>query len=578
MRAFLMPRKVFAYLLVLAILCPLPMLASEHNYGRFRNTLGKPVDFIDASHLLDFVHQTDGGGGLAGAAWFDYNNDSYLDLFLTNGIGHANGLFKNNGDGTFTDVSVEAGIENGLGNSGVIAGDIDNDGWVDLFLTGEGDAISTAAQSPTRLYYNNGDGSFTDITEQASVPGAETAWSAAFGDIDNDGYLDLFVTAPGSIARQEPHRNKLYRNNGDLSFTDISTSAGVDTDLGACIATFSDYDNDGDVDFFIGDCNDIMFRPSPVELWRNNGDLTFTDVTIEAGLLRPGAWMGFAVADYDNDGDQDIFATNVGPFRDDTPPILYENNGDGTFRDATFDAGIAELLWGWGSNFADFNSDGYADLFYTGSFPFPPFNFIGEFGNAGTLLINNADKTFTKHNDWLNIDMSEQFTSGSAVADFDNNGFLDIVVATTTLNGFPGRPILLQNAGNHNHWLTIRTVGTWSNRDGIGAKVTIEAGRLVQVKETRAGSSFLSMDSPWLTFGLGRYKRVHRIEVQWPSGLTERFRGTAANRILTLVEGTGRPKHHSSLPRLDKRETLPRHRNHRPVRDHVEDVEDTEHE
>ncbi len=252
--------------------------------------------------------------------------------------------------------------------------------------------------------------------------------------------------------------------------------------------------------------------------------------------------MGFAVADYDNDGDQDIFVTNsVGPSPiDDSLTILYENNGDATFRDATFDAGIAELLWGWGCNFADFNNDGYVDLFYTGSFPFFPFFAIGDLGNPGTLLINNADKTFTKHNEWLNVDMSDQYTSGSAVADFDNDGFLDIVVTTTAFEGFPGGPILLKNGGNDNNWLTIRTVGTQSNRDGVGAKVTVRAGNLVQVKETRAGSSFLSMDSPWLTFGLGRFRYAAIIQVSWPSGLTERFSGALANQTLTLVEGTGR--------------------------------------
>ncbi len=270
-------------------------IEARRSRGRYDDVIGKPVSFADVSDSLDFFHETDGGEGVSGVAWFDYNNDGYLDVFLTNGIGHRNGLFENNRDGRFRDVSAGAGIENGLGNSGVIAGDIDNDGWVDLFLTGEGAVVSGAEQSPTRLYHNDGNGRFTDITAQAGVPGAETTWTAAFGDIDNDGFLDLFATAPGSQSNKVSHRNKLYRNNGDLTFTDISASAGVDsrrstvdgstvdTDLGTCIATFSDYDNDGDVDLFIGNCNDLQFRPAPVELWRNDGDLTFTDVTLEAG-------------------------------------------------------------------------------------------------------------------------------------------------------------------------------------------------------------------------------------------------------------------------------------------------------
>ncbi len=498
--------------------------------------------FENVSDRIDFLHRSNGGEALAGAAWVDFDTDGFLDLFLTNGIGHPNALYRNNGDGTFTDVGRASGITNGLGNSGVIAGDIDNDGLSDIYLTGEGDPIMGVGQSPNRLYRNNGDGTFSDITEKAGVAGAATSWSAAFADINNDGYLDLFVTSPGSLAKQERHRNKLYLNNGDATFTDISASAGVDRDSGSCAATFSDYDDDGFIDLFVGDCNDIQIRPQLVSLYRNNGNLTFSDVTDKAGLHRLGAWMGFAVADYNNDGYQDVFATNVGPVQAGNPEIarsaLYRNNGDGTFSNVEEQAGVAELIWGWGASALDFNNDGHEDIFFAGSFPISFFGVIGPgLGNPGTLYMNEGAMTFHKVS--LPIDLSNEYSSGVAVADFDNDGFQDIVVALGEWNGRPGRPVLLRNVGNDNGSLTIRLVGTRSNHDAIGARVSVGVGRRVLTKEVRAGSSFLSMDSQWLTYGLGKARRARWIEVRWPSGVLEHFEDVPAEDRITIIEGKG---------------------------------------
>ncbi len=499
------------------------------------------ITLRNASDRLDFIHRGNGGDGLAGAAWFDYNNDGFLDLYLANGKGYKNGLFRNNGDGTFTNVSAQAGVENGLGNSGVVAGDIDNDGYVDLFLTGEGGVLGTG-QSPTRLYHNNRDGTFTDITTRAGVVGAESAWSAAFGDVDNDGLLDLFIASPGRALVQQ-HRNKLYRNNGDLTFTDISASAGVDTALGGCAVGFSDYDNDGWVDLFVANCGNIFDRPTPIELFHNNRNLTFTEVRKQAGLDLPGFWMGLAFGDYDNDGDMDFFATNFGtasviPYLH----ALFRNNGDGTFTNVADRTGLAPWEWGWGCSFADFDNDGHVDLIFAGSYPPFPFFVIGPgIGNPGRVFLNvdNKDKSLIKFRPEFRFELGDKFTSGVAVADFDNNGFPDFVIAVDTYRDQIGRPVLYQNMGNDNKWLTIKTVGTKSNRDGVGARVKVVAGDLRQLKEVRAGSSFLSMDSPWLTFGLGQLEKADLVEITWPSGLVERFQNIPSNQTITLVEGKG---------------------------------------
>ena len=527
--------RVFAMLSIFGLFAVVPVLT----IAGLTSSTRRDVGFQDVSGLLAFVRSSEGGDGLAGAAWFDYNNDGFLDLYLANGKGHGNGLFQNNGDGTFTDVSAQAGVENGLGNSGVIAGDIDNDGHVDIFLTGEG-GLTVSDQSPTKLFYNNGDGTFSDITIQSGVVGAETAISAAFADIDKDGFLDLFIASPGSLLTKTQHKNKLYHNNGDRTFTDISASAGVDTDIGACAVGFCDYDNDGWLDLFVVNCNDVFFKPVPIELFRNNGDLTFTDVAREAGLRRVGAWMGITFGDYDNDGDMDFFVTNAGVSVPLGSHALYRNNGNGTFTFVSFRTGVARWEWGWGCSFADFDNDGYLDLFFAGSFPPPPLEIVGSgIGNPGRLFMNIRGRTFKEIGSELGFNLSDQFTSGVAVGDFDSNGFADIVVGVNTFEDQIGRTKLFQNIGNDNSWLTIKTVGTVSNHDGIGARVKVAVGDHTQTKDVHAGSSFLSMDSPWLTFGLAEHERVDMIEITWPLGLVERFLDVPARQVITLVEGEG---------------------------------------
>ncbi|MCI0534011.1 MAG: VCBS repeat-containing protein [Verrucomicrobiales bacterium] len=432
----------------------------------------EPTLLVDVSRKLEFVRELgDAGDGLAGAAWLDFDNDGFLDLFVPNVAGHPNALFHNNRDGTFANVASSAGVANGTGNTGAIAGDINNDSWADLFLTYAG---SDSQDSHTKLYLNKGDGTFADITESSGVVGERSSFSPAFADINNDGFLDVFITSIGTapgLPTSRQFKNTLYLSNGDLTFKDISASSGVDTALGACATTFGHYDDDQFIDLFVGNCNDVGERPTPLELFHNNGDLTFADVRRMAGTSAGGFWEGLTMGDYDNDGDLDLFVTNfgAGPYQH----ALYENQGDGTYRNQAANARLTGLGIGWGTSFADFDNDGFQDLFLAGSLPIAGFDVIGPGkGNPGYLLMNNRDKTFRKE---ATFGLGSKFTSGVAVGDFDNNGFPDVLVVTSkfTRDGFDpdGRPVLLQNSGNGNHWLTIKTVGTRSNRDGIGARV-----------------------------------------------------------------------------------------------------------
>lgn len=523
------------------------------------NTPDSGVTFTDISAAINF--QREAGEGFVGTAWLDYDADDDLDVLIANDAGFANGLFRNDGDNQFTDVTLAAGLTSNSGNSGIVVGDIDNDGYPDIFMSGAGH-FTGPAQSPTRLFHNNGDGTFTDIAPTADVPGGETALSAAMADINNDGYLDLFITSPGHLGVRFPpaaqHTDRLYLNNGDLTFTDISESAGVLGGLGSCAAAFSDYDNDGWMDLYVGICNDIHFTPRPFHLYRNNGDSTFTDVAVQAGIDKPGFWMAVALGDIDNDGDFDLFATSSGP---NNPPfgeqshVLYRNNGDGSYTDIA-PPDMADSEFGWGASFADYDNDGFVDLFFSGSLP--PLGVVGPgLGNPGRLFFNDGQGGFVQNSAALGVDLSSDFVSGLAQADFDRNGFPDLFIATSKIivpnpPGPPtivgsGAPVLLQNNGNGNHWLTVQLEGTQSNRMGIGARIDLYTrGRhgARQVREIRAGSSFASCETPWPTFGLGKSKHAS-VKVTWPSGVVDWHSITVKEgKKVTLVEGEGINRNH----------------------------------
>jgi len=527
------------------------------------------VTFQNASAELAPFSRAATGEGLGGVAWLDYDQDGDLDLYLSNGVTmdpaspNFNALFRNDGDGGFTNVTFAAGVQNGFGTSGVLVGDIDNDGYPDMYLSGEG-FVAGPQQTPTRLYHNNGDGTFEEISAQAGVFSATSEMGAAFGDINGDGYLDLFVTAPGHIpfltgpgtAASPP--NKLYLNNGDLTFTEIASTAGVTgqyevpgigtlTD-GACVVSFLDYDSDGDQDILVGNCNAYPYfpfpmpvRPTPFNLYRNNGDLTFTDVAPAAGLDIPGFWMGLAVGDVDNDGDEDFFATSLGAFNNaGLSHAMMINNGDGTFSNNN--AGIGATEFGWGTTMADFDNDGDLDLFQVGALPL--FGAIGPgTASAGRLSYNNGDGTFTDGTADTGVNLSFDYTTGTAQGDYDGDGFADLVVITAPwsipqagLANPNGAPVLLRNNGNNNHAITVR-LRTASGASPVGTRVEAKVKHDRQVRVVRAGSSMGSTNSPWPSFGIGARDDAD-VKVYWASGLVEEF-DVGADKLVTLTEGTG---------------------------------------
>ncbi len=524
--------------------------------------------FENVSILLAPFTRT-GIDGHGGFAWLDYDADNDLDLLIPGGIGSTTGLFRNNGNGTFTDVSADSGI-NVSGHGAVVAGDIDNDGYPDVYLSREGTLIGSAL-NPPRLFHNNGDGTFTDISVTAGVSDSESTLMAAMGDINNDGYLDLFVTSPGHrdfiLPPSKQTAEHLYLNNGDLTFTDITKSAGVDATLGSCVASFSHYDDDNWIDLFVGDCNSIEGFETPFHIYRNVGDNTFTDIGVEAGLT-DGHWMSATLGDYDNDGDLDLFATNFGPISPlgiIEPHALFRNNGDGTYTDVASQE-MAVNQFSFGASFADWDNDGWLDLFFTGAVSFA--GFIGpEIGNPGHMFFNDGTGKFTENNDAHGLDLRNQFTTGVAQADYDQDGFIDLAVFTTkyevkdpvtgeVLLSDNGAPVLIKNEGNTNHWVTIRPHGKESNSMAIGAQMQLYTRHTTQLREVYAGSSFASSESPWPTFGMGKHRKGV-LKIKWPSGLEEQFK-IRSKRVIDIYEGQG-----NSLKRI--------HEKHEKHEDHDND-------
>lgn len=511
--------------------------------------------FENVSELLDpFKRQ--GLDHLGGIAWLDYDQDKDLDLFITGGKFTSNALFRNNGDGTFTDVTQSAGLYVESGSLAAVAGDIDNDGYPDLFVTGDGNIINNDISSGTQMYHNNGNGSFTDISATANVPGSITTMSAAMADVNNDGYLDLFVTGPGHAPFLTPPPfldvDRLYINNGNLTFTDVTDAAGVAGGLGSCAVSFSDYNTDGWQDIIVAVCNDPALADTPFHLYENNQDGTFTDVASVTGMDILGLWMSVAMGDFDNDGDFDIFSTNVGKFlpRGAARHVLMQNNGDGTYTDIAPDIiGLTEFAWG--STFADWDNDGWLDLFFTGSFPNHPAPFFSGsgFGNPGRMFFNDGVGGFVEDNAAHGLNLETKFPSAVSRADFDNDGFMDLAIATSeferinpatgdVLFSGDGTTVLIQNEGNDNRWVTIRLRGIVSNRMGIGAVLKLRTpDGLQQLRQVQAGSSFGSSETPWPTFGMGKQKKG-MLTVTWPSGLVESYR-VRSNRTFDIREGKG---------------------------------------
>ena len=493
-----------------------------------------------------------------GVAWIDFDRDGWMDLYLVNGGRWeelvqgkrtvSNALYRNNGDGTFTDVTDKAGVGNRHWGMGVAAGDYDNDGWVDLFVCNYG---------PNTLYRNHRDGTFRDVTAAAGVGDGRWAVSASFGDYDADGLLDLYVTNTVQFDYKDPDPMEchyrgitvqcgplgmvgdsdiLYRNSGDGTFSDVSEKAGVSevTPSYGLGAIWSDYDNDGDLDLYVA--NDQMAN----FLFRNQGDGTFEETGLFAGAAfsddgTAQGSMGVDFGDYDRDGLLDIYITH---FSDDYN-TLFRNLGQGRFRDMTRGAGLTFSSWpmvGWGTGFVDLDHDGWEDIFAANGHVFPQVDGykIGTSFHQRSQVFRNLGKGKFQEVS-AGLDKLKSWSSrGVAFADYDNDGDIDIAV-----NNLDGVPWLLKNqkgseAGN---WLMLSLEGTRTNRSAIGARVSLETAEGKQMREVRGGSSYESTHDFRVHFGLGRLETVKKLTVRWTDGTTQDFENLAVNRIYRLKEG-----------------------------------------
>lgn len=517
-------------------------------------------------HKNKYLLETTG----CGIAFYDYDNDDWLDIFIVNGwrlegfpkgqepISH---LFKNNRDGTFTDVTAKAGLVHSGWGQGVCVGDYDNDGFDDLFVTYFGKNV---------LYHNNGNGTFTDVTEKAGVATNGKRWNTgcAFVDYDRDGRLDLFVanyidldlaTAPlpesgpceykGVLVACGPPglvggRNILFHNNGDGTFSDASERAGLlqaNGTFGLGVLT-ADFDNDGWPDIYVA--NDSTASA----LYQNRKDGTFSDIAMESGCAlsadgKPQAGMGVSAGDYDLDGNLDIVKTN---FAGDTPS-LYHNIGGGNFEDVTFPAGLGKhtQFLGWGCGFVDMDNDGWPDILICNGHVYPEVEQLrSEAGYAQQKILyrNMRNGHFE--------DVSSQGGTGimvpapcrgAAFGDFDNDGDIDVVVNAN--NDFP--QLLRCDSRVKNNWIKIKTIGTKSNRSGIGARlrcVTHPRGETKphqQIDEVRSGGSYLSQNDLRVHFGLGKAEKVDLLEIRWPSGAVDTLKDVKPNQMIIVKEGVG---------------------------------------
>jgi enediyne biosynthesis protein E4 len=530
----------------------------------FENTIkASKIDFLLKNSVSPQRYSIETMTG--GVAVFDYNNDGLLDIFFTNGAeipslkksnsSFHNKLFRNNGDGTFTDVTEKAGLA-GVGYSmGVAAGDYDNDGFVDLYVTGF---------NCNQLFHNNGDGTFTDSTEKAGVSGVlkrGKPWSVAAGwiDYDNDGLLDLFVVNYLDYSLSTAHScktgnvvdycspdeyrgtpNILYRNNGDGTFTDVSQQSRISQYLGKGMGVaFADYDGDGFTDIFVS--NDSI----PNFLLHNNGDGTFTDVALRAGVAynengKAVAGMGTDFRDIDNDGMPDIFLTAM--YGDSFP--LYRNPGKGQFEDVTETTGIAAMtsrFTAWGTGIFDFDNDGNKDIFAAGSAildnsmevnhkPYPLPNFL--YRNLGNMRFKDVSGEAGAS---FSVPAAHR---GAGFGDLNNDGKIDIVV--TVLNGEP--QLLMNRSQNHNHWIILKLVGVADNRDGLGTRVKITTANGVQYNQATTAVGYNSSSDKRVYFGLQNATLVDQIELVWPTGVKQVLNHVMADQILTIVQSSSSKK------------------------------------
>ena len=528
------------------------------------------VTFVDIARSAGITFQHDNAASPekylietmgSGCGWIDYDQNGLLDLYLVNGATTKvytpkqplrSALYRNNGDGTFTDITEKAGVgAEGLFGMGVAVGDYDNDGYPDLLVLGYGRCI---------LYHNNGNGTFSDVTAKAGVQNSgRWASSAAWFDYDNDGKLDLVIA---NYVDWSPERNfycgdrgpgmrsychpddfhgqppTLYHNNGDGTFTDVSKSSGVGLKggNGLGVVTF-DYDDDGWQDIFIA--NDHM----PNYLFHNNRDGTFREVgyTVGVAVSADGqfeAGMGTDAADTTGNGRLDLIVGHL----DMQLARVYQNMGDQTFEDATLRSKLSYATYHlstFGARFMDYDNDGWRDLFLANGHVLDNverYHADTKYAEPKLMFRNTGHGIFENVSEKLGADFQlPRVSRGAAIADFDNDGDLDILI-----NNCGQAPQLLRNdGGNSNHWLEIFLIGTKSNRDAVGSRVKVTAGDLILYDQRKGGMSYQSAQDPRLHFGLGQNASIDAIEVSWPSGLTTKLGKIKSDQIITIKEGSG---------------------------------------
>ena len=572
-----LPPRYIATLMLAAGVTVAALLAVRHLRpppdGRQSPAAQPPPTARHAIQLQDVLHRTgitfvhtDGSSGRryivetvsAGLASFDYDGDGQIDIYLLNGAPlpgatadppPRNALYRNEGEWRFRDVTAEAGVgDTGFG-LGVAVADWDNDGFPDLFVNNFG---------PNVLYRNNGDGTFSDVTHEAGVAGeGQVGAGACFLDIDADGDLDLyaanyvkFTYATHVTQYQDGHPvyvgprsypfepDLLYRNNGNGTFTDISVASGIAAQASSGMGTVCcDYDGDGDTDVFV--LNDVAGN----YLFDNDGSGKFREAALMAGVAYNAfgdelGSMGVDCGDYDNDGWPDFLTTSY----QGELPVLYRNRGDGTFEDATVRAGVGTAALrhvNWGVGLVDFDNDGHRDIFMACGHLQDNIELLDTstaYQARNILLANNGDGTFTDVSAVGGSGMLiERSSRGAAFDDLDNDGRVDAVI----LNSRREPTVLRNESPGGNHWLQLRLLGVHANRDGVGSRVTVVAGDLVQVAEVHSGRGYQSHFGSRLHFGLGPRHRVDRIEIRWIGGGVDVLQNVLVDRLVTIVESHG---------------------------------------
>ena len=489
----------------------------------------------------------------SGVAFIDYNNDGLLDIFVLSGPGGTNRLYRNDGNGHFTDVTEEAGLKSNGWSQGVCAGDFDNDGFTDLLVTSWGGLA---------LYRNVDGRRFENVTAKAGLKQDRARYNTgcAFLDYDNDGHLDIFVAnylkfdfATTPKPGENPYcwyrdiavncgprglpfdHNILYHNNGNGTFTDVSDASGISKpNQSYCLGVLTgDFNQDGRTDIFVA-CDQ-----TPSLLYINRGDGTFSEEALVRGAAldengKTMSGMGATSTDYDGDGKPDIFRTNFSDERE----TLYHNRGSGDFDDATIAAGLARnTRWvGWGCGFFDFDNDGWKDLLLVSGHVFPEVDRLNidiRYKDRAILYRNNRDGTFTDISELAGPGILERHAArGAAFGDYDNDGSVEIVI-----NNQNEPPTLLKNAHKPaGHWAILKLEGVKSNRSAIGAQVRVTVEGHTQLEEVRSGGSYLSQNDLRLHFGLGSATKMERVEIRWPSGIRQVERDLDADRVITLRE------------------------------------------